>query len=221
MTYGTMQTRIADDLNKTNLTTEIKRAICTAMNRYRNKRFKFNYASSTFTTSDSQSIYPLPSGFMGDELVEVLDGNFKDVLTKVNYAWIANHDNHRSYKSEPRVYAIIDGNNMRLYPVPDNTANTTSGDFPLLIHYHKDLNASGASGAISISASDGVTNAWMTDGEELIRLEAMINIYTTVLRGKDSVLEIAKLKPERDAALRALVKEYNQSVASGTLEPYG
>ena len=90
----------------------------------------------------------------------------------------------------------------------------------MLWHYHKDLNAEGIANAISLSASDGVTNAWMTDGEELIRLEAKIDIYTNVLRGPEAKQEGQWLQPQRNAALNALVKEYQQSVASGTLQPY-
>jgi len=219
-TFGIMQSDIADELNKTNLTSQIKRSIVAAMKKYRNKRFKFNKASSTFTTSDGLAEYPLPDGYIGDELIEVLDGNFKDTLTKRDYAWVADHDNHQSYKSEPRVYAIIDGSNMRLFPVPNNSANTTSGDYPLLVHYHKDLNAPGIAGAISRSATDNVTNAWMTDGFDLIRLEAKMRIYLDVIRGPESAQEAVKLIKLRDDALNSLNKEYQQAVASGSVQPY-
>jgi len=218
--FGTMQADIADELNKTNLGPQIRRTICASMHKYRNKRFKFNKASSTFTSSDGQALYPLADGFIGDELVEMLEGNFKDVLTKRDYAWVADHDNHRSYKSEPRVYAIIDGSNLRLFPVPNNAANTASGDYPMLMHYHKDLNAPGISGAISRSATDAVTNAWMVDGYDLIRLEAKIRIYLDVLRGKESANEATKLIKLRDDALSSLNKEYQQAIASGSVQPY-
>jgi len=216
--FGQMQSDIADELNKTNLGTQIKRAIVTSMNVYRERRFKFNAASATFTTSDGQSIYPLADGLMGDELVELVDGNFQDTLTKRDFAWVAEQDNHDSYRSEPRVYAIIDGANMRLFPVPNNASNSASGDYSLLVHYHKDLNVAGISGAISRCASDSVTNAWMTDGYDLIRLEAKIRIYTNVLRGQEAKQEAAALMPERNAALNALIKEYQKSVASGSLQ---
>lgn len=217
--FGTMQSRIADELNKTNLTAQIKRSIVTAMNRYRHKRFKFNYASSTFTSSVGLAEYPLPDGYMGDEIVEVLDGNFNDSLEKVDYSWIVSHDNHTSYQSEPRKYAILDGSNVRLFPVPDNSGDT-SGNYVLVWHYHKDLNAAGASNAISICATSTISNAWTTDGEELIRLEAKIDIYTNVLRGAESKKEAQFLIPLRNQALRALIKEYEQAVSSGTVQSY-
>ena len=219
-TFGQMQADIADDINKTNLGAQIRRKMVSAMDNYRNKRFKFNYASSTFTTSDGQAEYPLPPGYIGDELIEVLDGNFKDILTPRDYSWVANNDNHRSYKSEPRVYAIIDGSNLRLFPVPNSSADTTSGNYPLLMHYHKDLNSPGIDGAISRSATDAVTNAWMTDGYNLILNETKIRVYLEVLRGRESAAEAAKLIPLRDAALDALKKEYEHAVGSGSLQPY-
>ena len=212
--FGVMQSDIADELNKTNLGPQIRRTIVAAMNKYRNKRFKFNKASSTFTTSDGQAEYPLPDGYIGDELIEVLDGNFNDVLTKRDFSWVASNDNHTSYKSEPRVYAIIDSENMRLFPKPD------SDDYKMVVHYHKDLNAPGISGAISRSAADAVTNAWMTDGYDLIRLEAKMRIYLDVLRGQESAQEAAKIRIMRDEALDALRKEYNQAVASGSMQNY-
>ena len=213
-TFGVMQSNIADNINKTNLTAQIKRHIVAAMDQYRHKRFRFNYASSTFTTSDGQSVYPLPEGYIGDELIEVLDGNFRGVLTKRDYSWVADHDNHESYKSEPRVYAIIDNANMRLYPTAD------ADSYTMIVHYHKDLNASGISGAISISASSDITNAWMTTGAELIELDATIRVYLKTIRGQEAAAEASKLLPLRNAALRALTKEYNQAVGSGSVQSY-
>jgi len=218
--FGTMQADIADELNKTNLGPQIRRAIVASMKKYRHQRFKFNSASSTFTTSDGLSEYPLPDGFIGDEIIEVLDGNFNDVLTKRDYSWVADHDNHDSYKSEPRVYTIIDGVNMRLFPTPNNSANTTSGDYSILVHYHKDLNYPGTANTISRSATDTVTNAWMTDGFDLIRLEAKMRIYMDVIRGPESAQEAMKLKALRDEALNSLDKEYKKAVASGSIQPY-
>ena len=220
-TFGVMVSTIADNINKTNLDTQIKRQVVAAMKKYRNRRFNFNKASSTFTTSDGQSVYPLPTGFMGDELVEVLDGNFKSTLTKRPYSWVAKNDNDSSYKSEPRVYAMIStSDGIRLFPTPDNGSDTTSGDYPLLLHYHKDLNAAGETGAISISASDNVTNAWMTDGFELIEAEATMMLYLKIIRGGESAQEATKWASLRNDHLQALVKEYNKAVGSGTVTPY-
>lgn len=220
-TFGVMQADIADELNKTNLGPQIKRAICTAMRRYRDRRLKFNYSSSTFTSSDGQALYPLPSGYIGDDMVEVLDGSYRDTLTKRDYSWMVEQDNHDSHKSEPRTYAIIDGDNMRLFPTPDATANTASGNYTFLVHAHVDLNAPGASDAITICASDSVSNSWMTDGYDLIILEAKMWIYTNVLRGPEAKQEAAFLAPERDRALKTLIREYQRAVASGQMQSSG
>jgi len=217
-TFGTMVSDIEDDLNKTNLNAQIKRKIVASMRNYRHRRFKFNYASSTFTTSDGQSVYPLPDGHIGDELVEVLDGSFRGVLEKVAYSQIAKQDNYTNYTGEPRQYAIIDGNNMRLFPVPNNGSNASSGDYGLLMHYHKDLNKPGITGAISVCATTTMTNGWMTDGYDLIMLEAKIRVYTEVIRGQESAAQAQVLIPQRNAALLALIKEYQISVASGQLQ---
>jgi len=54
---------------------------------------------------------------------------------------------------------------VRLYPVPN-------GAFPLILSYVRSL---------TTLSADGDTNAWMTHGEELIRLRAKADLYINYL----------------------------------------
>ena len=57
-TFGNMMDRIADELDRTDLTSQIQKAIQTAIDRYERKRFWFNEARSiTFNTVDGQEFY--------------------------------------------------------------------------------------------------------------------------------------------------------------------
>jgi hypothetical protein len=57
-TYGEMQTTIADELDRSDLASQIQKAIKTAIKKYQRKRFFFNEARSlTFNTVDGQEFY--------------------------------------------------------------------------------------------------------------------------------------------------------------------
>src|SRR3990170_745213 len=56
-TFGAMQDRIADELARTDLTSQVSRAIQSAIRFYERERFYFNESIGTFSTVASQEWY--------------------------------------------------------------------------------------------------------------------------------------------------------------------
>lgn len=168
-TYGTMQTRIANECVATGLTSEIQDAIQTAIKFYEAHRFTFNQGYMSFTTTGGATAYGastdanipyikrIHTATVGgtnwasdlepctyEEIFEMIAENGNTLPTKISY-----------YDSE-------------LVLAPPNEAGYT-----VRVAYVKKLDALSA---------DTDTNAWMTDGELLIRTAAKRIMFDDVLQ---------------------------------------
>jgi hypothetical protein len=63
-TYTQLQSRIADDINRTDLTSQIQQCILLAIQHYKNERFWFNETSATLTTTVSSAQVGAPSDIL-------------------------------------------------------------------------------------------------------------------------------------------------------------
>ena len=104
----------------------------------------------------------------------------------------------------PVEYAIYN-QQFRLYPVPD-------GEYTLELAYQKKLAA---------LSNDTDTNAWMTDGEVLIRQRAKAIVLRDVIRGKAASEEAATCDGAAERAQEYLVRETTRRVSTGRLMPCG
>jgi len=211
-TYGDMINRINDELLlKNEYTTQIQRAIQSAIQLYQKTRFRFNHGRATSTIPpDFEYIEPPPDMIEEDELM-LIDGNERRPLVKRTYLWIGNQSRDLSYRARPLFYAI-ETDDVRLYPIPDQS-------YELQLSFLKKLPALNAN-------SD--SNAWMDDGEELIRLRAKRIILEDVLRGPESFAEADRLKVREEGdpmlgtrgVLGALKDEWKRLAAHDRLEPF-
>ncbi len=191
--YGTMQARIADELARTDLTTQIRRAIQTAIKHHERKKLKFNQATGTFSTVASQEYYSssdladIPNLVLIDA-VKITIGGTSYPLVERDFSEI-DALNNGTTTGDPEFYAYYK-QQIRLSPVP-SAANTVT------LAYVKKLAALSA---------DGDTNAWMVDGEELIRLTAKLDLFINVIRTVDQ-LELDRLKQREIEVLDAMETE--------------
>jgi len=215
-TRAVMKARIADELMRSDLTTQIGYAISDAIANYQSERFWFNESRSiTFTTVASTEYYTALSGDVT---------NAKDIL-KVDYAvitvgsnvspldWIEpleaeDLSNDGSFTGEPYAYSFYN-QQIRLYPIP-NDAWTVR-----------------LAGHIKIAEpdADGDTgNVWMVEAERLIRSRAKRNLALDgVLTDKDisnlSAFIQAQQVQEMDAFAQ-LKGRSGQMLGSGRIKPY-
>ncbi len=203
-TYGDMQTRIADELARTDLTSQIQLAILSAIAHYERRRFYFNETTSTFSTVANQEYYS--------------SSNLADIATLVEIDSIRVTISSTRYTLIPRDFAYLDaictnasatGNptdycyyqeQIRLYPIP-STARTVT------MAYIKRL--------ATLSAS-GDSNAWTTDAEELIRQRAKCDLFANVIRSPDEAMACRQYEL---IALDNLTAETVSRISTGHIRP--
>ena len=198
-TYGTMQSRIADDIARTDLTSQIRTAILNAIVYYSVERFWFNQGVATAATVDAQQNYDLPSDFIAaDSLRITVNSSVYDLFPRTKQ-YIDQLTVTASHEGQPSDYAIY-AEDFWLWPIPDAV-------YTLTLAYHKKF-------AVLSASAD--TNAWMVEAEQLIRNRAEWELYGTLLR------DIAMANACKSMELEALANLKNMTgrqVASGTITP--
>lgn len=197
-TYGIMQTRIAAEIVRDNLSNEIKAAIQSAIKHYETTRFWFNEVTATALTTPNQDRYPLPTNLIElDSLNITINGN-DDPLIKRDWSYI-NSISVSSNPGRPTDFAIY-RDELYLYPSSDAV-------YTLTLAYVKSL---------STLTLDADTNAWMTDAEILIRSKAKWNLFTNLIRdyeAADRMRDQEKTELDRLSGLTA------RKISSGRLRP--
>lgn len=177
-TYGDLQARIADELIRSDLTSQIKIAILSAITTYQRERFYFNESrSSTFSTVAGQEFYTsadlaaIPNLINIDTVLFYQSPSYRyplDVRTWDELElWSLNPNTVSGFPSDYAYYA----QQLRLYPIP-------SGVYTVRLSGVQRLTPDPLS-------ADSDTNAWMTDGEELIRQRAKGDLLINTIRDPD------------------------------------
>lgn len=201
--YGTMQTRIGNELKRASLTSEIQNAILSALDFYKRQGFRWNSARTTTTTTDAIEYYGLPTDFIEADTMVLKDGSDLEPLEERTHFWIDLEKEWDSHKSRPYIFAV-QANQFRLYPVPDDA-------YTMILTYRYELEKPSA---------DTDTSAWFTDGEELIRTHAKVDMLENVIRGPESFQEAERLRLREAQVLKELRIEYKRSQSSGRITPY-
>lgn len=179
-TLGAMKTRIASEIARGNLTTQIANAITTAISVYQKERFRFNetlpLAAVTFNTVVGQPYYSgaaptitpvtsLPT-LQKIDYLNILIGNTVQQLEKIDPEQIRLLNFANTQSGQPLNWAW-EGETIMLYPTPAAVYPITIGAF---FQY------------AAPAADDTAGNRWMTDGELLIRSRAKYEIALHVTR---------------------------------------
>ncbi len=207
-TLTAMKAEVADDLARTDLTSQIATAITAAITFYKQTRFWFNETrSTTFATVDGQSTYTvsdsasIPLWFAFDRVLLI------DSSSEV----------HPLYRIDPgEMDFLITGatptegqpfdwtyfeKSFRFYPVPDAVYTIR----PV--------------GAIekAAPASDGeASNVWMVEGFQLIKFRAKAQLYRNVIRQLDKA---ADMDMEEQKELVRLRSAGGKRVGTGRITP--
>ena len=175
-TLGIMIDRIADELSRTDLNTQIGAAVRSAVNHYAGEPWWFaEYMDLTATTSTSLEFYPLPADFEHLETFQVVIGAQRIPCDPQAYDTIRRWQTNLVF-GQPTDYAIYN-QQLILYPIP-NAAYVT------IMSYLQ---------TVSTLTTTTCTNAMMTYGEELIRNRARADIQVNFLRDEAASAELAQL----------------------------
>lgn len=168
-TYSDMYTRIGDEIQDSSLTTQVQNAIQDAIGTYERNRFYFNQTIATFPTVANQEWYTGAALADIPLLIEIdsLQCTIMGVKCPVQAEDYRQVDRTQSgvWYGPPRVYSYYN-EQLRLFPIPDQI-------YPMTMSYHHRLTP-------LVAPTD--TNAWMTDGERLIRQTAKGFLAVDVLQ---------------------------------------
>lgn len=216
--YAAMQARLADELSRSDLTSQIKLAILSAIQTYRGKRFYFNeLRSDTFNTVSGQEFYTsadladIPNLPDIDSILFNQSSSFRYPLVKRTWAqlelWSINPTTVSGFPTDFCWY----GGQIRLYPIPNGVYSCR------------------ISGTIRLTpdplSADNDTNAWMTDGEELIRQRAKADLNINVIRDPEWQAERRNIAAQglwflssmEQSAFDVLAAESTERLSSGHL----
>lgn len=167
-TFLDLQQRIADDLNRTDLTTQIKTAINRAIIHYEKEPFWFKETSATFSTIASQKAYSSTDTSITDilriHLVEAVLNSANYEMDEHDIKWIESK-NPNDATGQPTDYAWWQ-NKFYLYLVPNAV-------YTIRVWYTKKYTALSA---------DADTNDWTTYAEDLIEARARKWIYARIIK---------------------------------------
>lgn len=171
-TLGTMEDRIADELGRNDLNSQIRLEIKTAIKFYSSYRNWHNETriSTSLTTTSITAFYSLPSRFIGQiDTVRLTDSDSNHrQLNHRTYDWIDEVQTGASTSSgEPSDFCVY-GNQLRLYPVPD-------GEYTITV--------SGVTEETSSLTSTACANWWTETAipEALIRSRAKASVQINYL----------------------------------------
>ena len=205
-TRSQVESQIADDLARSDITSQISEAVNTAIRSYRYERLGFNEAYRVTATLSISADFLALSGLSVrlrkiDRLRLVRSaGDYLDLYHR-DYDWIMSRQDVRVL-CQPAEYALYN-NTLHFDSMADQT-------YTLYLDGIKEL------GNTSASYSAGDTSAWFNDGRELIRHRAKRELYAHVL--KDMELASAAGAAEKDA-LRTLKAEAGEERTTGTIRP--
>lgn len=181
-TLGDLKARIADELLKRNLNTQIAQHIARAVEYYAGRRFWFNTGVMTGSAVavDGDGYIALPTGTriideirVGNIILEPVTGDRLD-------AWRALSPS----MGDPSDYAVA-GDRIRLYPTPPGpVALVVTGTFDL-----------------APLSDDTVSNAWTNEAADLIAGRTRMTMYRDVLRDVEGVALAKAAVQEAEADL--------------------
>jgi hypothetical protein len=193
-TLAVMKSRIADELARTDLTSQIALAITDAIAAYTGERWWFNESRTTvsFSTVDGQEFYTSSD-----------DADIANIR-RMDYCvlYVGNDVRRLEYRcpedmeclsvngtqeGTPWSYGWFD-NKIRLYPVPDAV-------YTIRIAAHV---------KVAAPASDSeASNPWMTDAERLIRSRAKLELAIHVLKDDDTAARMSEAVREAWSDLKS------------------
>jgi len=184
-TYAQLQARIADDLNRSDLATQIQQNILGAIQNYKGERFWFNETSATATTTTSSAQVAAPTDIVAiDALYIVISGKNIELMPEDLNAVI---EFRPTTNGRPRAYCFY-RNQFEL----DRKADQA---YTLNLYYLKELTALSA-------AAD--SNGWTVEGEDLIVFHAEKMLYANVIKDMQKAQAAASLEKEAFTRMRSL-----------------
>lgn len=177
-TLAILKARVADELNRNDLTNQIGYAVNDAIALYQTRRFRFNQTRATFSTTAGTEFYTtsvIPTDIVEVDSLRITVNGRMVILDKWSYLQMDEIATTTNTRGQPRAWSWY-ANQIRLYPVPDAT-------YTLTISYLQ---------RIAAPASDTDSNVWTDEAASLIRHSAKRMIYSDVLMNQGDAAACAQ-----------------------------
>ncbi len=203
-TYATMQARIADELNRDDLSAQIRLAIKSAIAYLETEPLYFNEQRSYLTTTAGTRAYGLPDEFQGVNTLTLTYNQYTTLLDEKPWSYIEEITSTDQSQGQPRAYALYDYQ-LWVYPIPDQA-------YTLTMSYYKRLE--------DVSAT-GSANAWMNPqhGEEAVRTLAKIDIMENIIADPQMLQRAQVLRTRADRLIDNLKWETVARTTTGKVRP--
>lgn len=203
-TLGTMEDRIADELARSDLASQIRKSIVTAVNHYEREPWWFlEGRSNTFNTVAAQEFYTSSdAAFIAniqsvDAMTITISSN-RYPLNRRQYREIEAASILATSYGQPQDYAYY-ARQIRLYPIPDAVYS---------------VRVSFSENTTTLSATTDSSN-WTTIGEELIRYRAKWDLLMNVIKNPEEATVMKNLEMEAYSQLRF---ESTENSSSGKIK---
>lgn len=172
-TMADLKDRIAREIHRSGMETEIGEAVSDAIKDYQTVRFAFNQTRDTFSTVAGTEFYA--DSIIPDDIAEVdsltITVNGRDVtLPPWPFSVMERIQTTANSRGQPQAWCWY-AEQIRLYPVPDAVYTVT-------VSYLQKLE----------EPASGSSNAWTDEAEQLIRHSAKKRLYRDVLMDANSAV---------------------------------
>ena len=193
---ATLKSTIERQIHRSDLTTDIASAISSAIKHYQSKRFTFNQTRATFSTVAGTEFYSSLTDIAEIDAVTVTVNGRKVALSEWGFGEMEVVSTTTNTQGQPWAYSWY-AEQIRLYPVPDAV-------YTITVSYLQ---------KIAEPSTDGTSNEWTTEAEELIRHAAKKRLYRDVTLEPQMAMVAEQAEIE---AYRRLMQE-SQKLTTGGL----
>lgn len=182
-TYAIIQARIADDLNRSDLTTQIQQNILLAIEHYKNERTWFNETNQTLTATAGQGYIVAPTDLLAIERFYItISGKNIEMMPRDLNSVI---EFRPTTRGRPRAFCYYQ-DRFELDRLPDTT-------YSMPLYYRQQLTAL------------TTTNGWSTDCEDLIVFRAEKMLYANVIKDMQKAQAAGVFEHDALTRLRSMV----------------
>lgn len=187
-----MMGRIADDLDRQDLYTQIKLGINRAITHYQTEPFWFKETSTSFSAVSGQEEYVYGTGGVPSdvEMIDIMECQYNGSKTPIGEITTFELETKQSLTATgiPSEFAQYQ-NRFKLYPIPNQTG------IIILLKYTKNY--------VALSA-DADTNDWLTYAEELIENRARWWVNSRIIKDIEAATIDSGMEYSALEALRTL-----------------
>jgi hypothetical protein len=205
-TLGYMKDKIADQISRSDLTTQIAECISDTIAIYQPDRFIFSEGRDTsLSTVAGQEFYtasddPLIATLYQFDYITVTVGTAKFDLPRYQPEDLELLSQSGTQMGQPQCYSYYDYQ-MRIYPVPNAV-------YPLTIAAHQKI--------LAPTADDTAANPWMTEAERLVRSRARYELAINYTFDEDELKMMTAAVTEAFDLLKART---NKLAGTGEIRP--